>query len=213
MTDLRARVLAHTVEASPWLCPELSLRLITHDCPLWYKTEDDVNAMGWDTPYWAFAWPGGQSLARHLLDHPSLVRGRRVLDLGAGGAVEAIAALRAGAASVVAVDIDPVAAAAASLNAERNGVSLAVDTRDLLGEDLDCEVLLLGDMFYDADLSARLLGWLAGQRSRGVEVVLGDPDRGNVPGDAVELLATYLAPFGTDVRGNDLRPARVARLR
>jgi predicted nicotinamide N-methyase len=213
VSDLRARVLEHTVEAAPWLCPELPLRLITHDCPLWYKTEDDVLAMGWDTPYWAFAWPGGQGLARHLLDHPALVRGRRVVDLGAGGAVEGIAAMRAGAASVRAVDIDPVAAAAAALNAARNGVALAVETRDVVGESIDCDVLLLGDMFYDAEFSARLLGWLRAVRAAGTEVLLGDPDRGNVPADAVEVLATHLAPFGTDVRGNDLRPARVARLR
>lgn len=213
MSDLRARVLAHTVEARPWLCPELALRLITHECPLWYKSEDDVNAMGWDTPYWAFAWPGGQALARHLLDHPELVRAKRVVDLGAGGAVEGIAAMRAGAAWVRAVDVDPVAAAAAAINAERNGVSLAVETRDVVGAPIDCDVLLLGDMFYDADFSARLLAWLRGVRAAGAEVLLGDPDRGNVPAEAVEVLATYLAPFGTDVRGNDLRPARVARLR
>lgn len=213
MSAHRDRVLAHTVEAAPWLCPELTLRLITHECPLWYKTEDDVHALGWETPYWAFAWPGGQALARYLLDHPEAVRGRRVVDLGSGGAVEGIAAMRAGAAAVRAVDLDPVAAAAAALNAARNGVTLETVTGDGVGGAVAGEVLLLGDMFYDAEFSARLLGWLRTVRARGVEVLLGDPDRGNVPADAVEPLATHLAPFGTDVRGNDLRPARVCRLR
>jgi predicted nicotinamide N-methyase len=207
--------MAHTVEARPWLCPEFALRLITHECPLWYRTEDDLHAMGWHTPYWAFAWPGGQALARYLLDHPDCVRGARVLDLGAGGALEGLAALRAGAASVRALDIDPVASVAATINAERNGVSLRVETRDGLGgaPDGDIDVILLGDMFYDPEFSTRLLGWLRAARARGVEVLLGDPDRGNVPTDAVDELGVYLAPFGTDVRGYDLRPARVARLR
>jgi predicted nicotinamide N-methyase len=207
---LRARVLTHTVEARPWLCPEIPLRLITHACPLWYKSEDDVLAMGWDTPYWAFAWPGGQCLARHLLDHPELVRAKRVIAVGGGGAIEGIAALRAGAASVLSADIDPVASVAAELNAGLSGVALTTTGDDLVGRALDCDVVLLGDMFYDADLSSTLLAWLRGVRAM---VLLGDPDRGNVPGDAVETLATHLAPFGTDVRGHDLRPARVARLR
>lgn len=213
MSELRARVMAHTVEARPWLCPELPLRLITHECPLWYKTEDDVLAMGWDTPYWAFAWPGGQCLARHLLDHPEAVRAKRVLAVGGGGAVEGIAALRAGAASVLSADIDPVAGVAAGINAGLSGVALSTTGDDLVGRAVDCDVVLLGDMFYDAELSATLLAWLRGVRAAGVEVLLGDPDRGNVPGDAVETLATHLAPFGTDVRGHDLRTARVARLR
>lgn len=213
MSELRARVLAHTVEATPWLCPELPMRLITHECPLWYRSEDDVHAMGWDTPYWAFAWPGGQSLARHLLDHPTLVRDRTVVDFGGGGGVEALAALRAGARHVTLTDLDPVALVAAALNADRNGVALDLRGDDVLGTPLEADVLLAGDMFYDAEFAARALAWMRMLAARGVLVLLGDPNRGNVPDDAVETLAMYEAPFGTDVRGNDLRATRVARVK
>lgn len=213
MSDLRARVLAHTVEAAPWLCPELTMRLITHECPLWYRTEEEVVALGWSTPYWAFAWPGGQALARYLLDNPACVRGLDVVDFGGGGGVEALAAMRAGARRVTLTDLDAVALEAATLNAARNDVAITCVGDDMLGRDLDADVLLAGDMFYDAELAAQALAWMRRLAARGVLVLLGDPNRGNVPDEAVETLAVYEAPFGTDVRGNDLRATRVARVR
>jgi predicted nicotinamide N-methyase len=211
--ECEARVREHAVTARPWLCPEVAMRLITHECPLWYRSEDDVHAMGWETPFWAFAWPGGQSLARHLLDHPSIVAGKTVLDFGAGGAVEGIAARMAGARRVIASDIDPVAAVAMEVNAALNGVSLEVTTDDLIGRDDPAwEVVLAGDMFYDAELSARALDWLAALARRGAVVLLGDPGRGNIPEARVEAVAWYEAPFDTDVRGLHLRKTLVGRV-
>lgn len=207
------RVMESTVEARPWLVPEVPMRLITHECPLWYRTEDDVHAMGWETPYWAFAWPGGQALARHVLDHPEVVRGRTVLDFGGGGAVEGVAAVLAGARAVLSADIDPVAAVAAEVNASLAGVRVETTTEDLVGRDEGWEVVLAGDMFYDEGLAARVLAWLGGLARRGALVLLGDPSRGNVPDDAAETLAWYDAPFDTDVRGTHLRRTRVARVR
>ena len=212
--DFAARVREHTVTARPWLCPEVAMRLITHECPLWYRSEDDVHAMGWETPFWAFAWPGGQSLARHLLDHPALVAGKTVLDFGAGGAVEGIAAMMAGARRVIASDIDPVAAVAMEVNAALNGVALEVTTEDLIGRDDPAwEVVLAGDMFYDAELAVRVLDWLAALARRGATVLLGDPGRGNVPAARVEAAAWYEAPFDTDVRGLHLRRTMIGRVR
>lgn len=208
------RVMEHTVAARPWLCPEVEMRLITHETPMWSMREEEVHAMGWETPFWAFAWPGGQSLARHLLDHPSLVAGRTVLDFGAGGAVEGIAAMKAGARRVIASDIDPVAVVSMEVNAALNGVSLECTVDDLIGRDDPAwEVVLAGDMFYDAELSERVLGWLSGLARRGALVLLGDPGRGNVPEQSVEPVAWFDAPFDTDVRGLHLRRTQVARVR
>lgn len=208
------RVWDYTVTARPWMCPEIEMRLITHECRLWSMREEEVHAMGWETPYWAFAWPGGQSLARHILDHPSLVAGRTVLDFGGGGAVEGIAALKAGAKRVIASDIDPVAAVAMEVNASLNGVSIEVTTDDLIGrDDPSWEVVLAGDMFYDSELSERVLAWLSSLARRGALVLLGDPGRGNVPEERVEPLEWYDAPFDTDVRGLHLRRALVAKVR
>lgn len=214
MTDARVRrVLDHTVVARPWMCPEIAMRLITHECPLWLAREEDVHAMGWETPYWAFAWPGGQALARYVLDHPELVRGRTVLDFGAGGAVEGIAACMAGARRVLASDIDAVAELAMRENAKMNGVVLETTTDDLVGvDDPAWDVVLAGDVFYDAEFSARVLAWLASLARRGATVLLGDPHRGNVPSERVEVLWECDAPFDTDVRGLHLKRAQVARV-
>ncbi len=212
--EARRRVWDHTVTARPWMCPEIEMRLITHECRLWSMREEEVHAMGWETPYWAFAWPGGQSLARHILDHRELVAGRTVLDFGAGGAVEGIAALKAGAKRVIASDIDPVAAFAMEANATLNHVSLEVTTDDLIGrDDPSWEVVLAGDMFYDSELSERVLAWLSSLTRRGALVLLGDPGRGNVPEERVEPVGWYDAPFDTDVRGLHLRRALVAKVR
>lgn len=214
MSDHEARIRAHTEVTAPWLCPELAMHLITHTSKLWYLTEDQVHAMGWDTPYWGFAWPGGQSLARHLLDHPSLVAGRTVLDFGAGGAIEGLAAMRCGARRVLCTDIDPMAMTAIDLNAALNNVTLERTTDDVIGRDDPAwEVVLAGDVFYEPEFSTRVFAWLAGLARRGALVLLGDPYRGNVPDAGVEVLGHYDASFDTDPRGEHLRRAQVARVR
>lgn len=198
-------ILQHTVVARPPLVPELALRLVTDACALWRAGEAELARLGLPEPYWAFAWPGGQALARLLLDRPALVRGRRVLDFGSGCAVEAIAALRAGAADALAADIDPWAAEAAHLNATLNGVSLETTTEDLVGADHGWDVVLVGDVFYEARFAARLQTWLEGLARRGAQVLVGDPSRGFFARDRAELVAEYDAPADVDVGGLYLR--------
>jgi len=197
----------------PFLCPEVPLHLITEACSLWRATERELAVVGWPEPYWAFAWAGGQALARHLLDRSEVVQGRSVLDFGAGGGVEAIAARLAGARSVLASDLDPVAVTAIALNAALSGTSVETTTEDLLGRDLGWDVVLVGDVCYDPALSTRLFAWLGPLAERGATVLIGDPGRGNVPLDRVEAVAVYDAPSDVDVRGRYLRATTVYRLR
>jgi predicted nicotinamide N-methyase len=134
------------------------------------------------TPFWANAWAGGQALARYVLDHPRVVAGRRVLDVGCGSGLVAIAAAKAGAARVTANDIDPYALGAVALNARANGVSVVVDEGDLLdGDGGDAEVILAGDAFYAPELAGRMLGFLRRAAARGARILVGDPDRGHMP--------------------------------
>lgn len=205
-------VLAHTVVARPPLVPELPLRLVTEACPLWKATEAELEKLGLPEPFWAFAWPGGQALARHLLDHPDLARGRKALDFGSGCALEAIAAARAGAALVLAADLDPLAGEAARVNAALNSVSLETTTRDLVGADDGWDLVLVGDMFYEAGLADRIAAWLAGLARRGATVLVGDPGRGFFDASKAERVAEYDAPADVDVAGLYRRATAVYRL-
>ncbi len=191
--------------AAPFLVPELKLWLLPPDAPSWHAV--DPSSLG--MPYWAFAWPGGQVLARYLLDHPEVVRGKRVLDFGSGCALEGIAAKWAGAREVVCADIDAVAAELAVQNAKLNGVELVVTTEDLIGRALDFDVVLAGDACYSKELSARVVPWL---RSSKAVVLFGDPLR--VPGalDDAQRLATYDASFDGDPRGLTTWPTHVLQL-
>ena len=191
---------------APFLVPELKLWLLPPDAPSWHGTPD-THGM----PYWAFAWPGGQVLARYVLDHPEVVRGKRVVDFGSGCALEGIAAMRAGAASVLCADIDDVANAFALKNAALNGVRLEVTGEDLLMHaPPEVDLMLVGDACYSPELAARLLPWL---RAAHAEVLIGDPLR--VPGvlDDAAVLATYEASFDGDPRGLTRWPTHVLRLK
>lgn len=155
-------------------------------------------------PYWAFVWGGGLALARHVLDRPEVVAGRRVLDLGSGSGLVAIAAMRAGAASVLAVDVDPRAAVAVRLNAELNAVEVGAATADLLDGPAPegIEIVLAGDLFYEAALAERTLGFLRRCRAAGMEVLIGDPGRKTLPVEALEQVGA--APdrdFGGEAEG------------
>jgi predicted nicotinamide N-methyase len=208
--DLEARIQRETVVTTTPLVPELSLHLITHDCRLWHAREEDAAEAGLPEPYWAFAWPGGQALARHVLDHPHLVRGRRVLDFGSGSAVEGLAALLAGAASVTAADLDPVAAVAARLNARLNGIEqLETSTYDLLGTTPDAEVVLAGDVFYDRDLARLGKQWLETLHRRGRTVLIGDPSRGFLDLGGLVPVASYRAGADGDVTGREWKETGV----
>jgi predicted nicotinamide N-methyase len=206
---IRRLISMHTLVAVPPLVPELRLHLLTEQCPLWRAGEKEAAAAGLVDPYWAFAWPGGQALARHVLDHPEIVRGKRVLDLGAGGAIEAIAALRAGAASALAADIDRIATAAALLNAGLNGVRLEATSADLLGTDVDADVILAGDVFYERDLAERALRWLREAAGRGAFVLIADPSRGYLDAASLRRVAVYDAPYDGEVVSPTLRPTAI----
>jgi predicted nicotinamide N-methyase len=202
----------HPLEAelevhSPFLCGELKLWLLPPTAKSWHAADADALGM----PYWAFAWPGGQVLARYLLDHPEEVRGKRVLDFASGCAIEGIAAAKAGA-TVRCADLDPLAARLALRNAELNGVRLETTTDDLIGSTLPVDVILAGDACYSPELAARVVPWLTAQARRGVRVLVGDPLR--VPGvlDAATRLATCEASFDGDPRGLTRWPTHVLRL-
>jgi predicted nicotinamide N-methyase len=207
----RERILEHTKIAPARLCPEIRLHLVTAECPLWRASEDEAARAGLVEPYWAFSWAGGQALARYVLDHPEPFRGKRVLDFGAGGAVEAIAAAMVGA-RVVAADIDPMAAEAALLNAELARVELDTTTVDVVGRPGDAwDVVLAGDVFYGTEMANQVAAWFDALARQGVSVYVGDPARGFLDTSPLELLAHYDAPTDYDADGSFLRPASVFR--
>jgi predicted nicotinamide N-methyase len=190
---------------APTLVPELPLHLLTHEAPE-YALSPEVLGL-W--PYWAVAWPGGQVLARWLLDNPEWVRGRAVLDFGAGGAVEGLAALRAGARSVCCADVDPMAAVVAGRNAALHGLRVSTTTADLVGQAVDCEVLIAGDVTFEAELTLRVVRWLEQLAGQGVVVLLGEAGRVSLPSAHWRCLDERPAPFDGDVRALTWWPCRV----
>jgi predicted nicotinamide N-methyase len=212
MTHPAEFVRANTQLVSPPLVPEIKLHLATEVLPLWRLTEEELAQQGVPPPYWAFAWAGGQALARYLIDNPELVRGRTVLDFGAGSGLVAIAALRAGAASALAADIDAFAAAATALNADANGVVAQTTTDDLIGGAIGWDVILVGDMCYERPLAERLLAWLKTAATGGTLVLLGDPGRSYFPKDGLEKLIGYGVAVSRDLEDREIRDTGVYRL-
>jgi predicted nicotinamide N-methyase len=194
---------------APPLVPEITLYLATEVVPLWHATEEELVKIGVPPPYWAFAWAGGQALARYILDHSELVRGKRVLDIGAGSGLVGIAACKAGAAHVLAADIDAFSCAAIRLNAAANGCDVAVTQDDLIGTRGDWEVILVGDLFYERPLAERLLAWLT---PLDILALLGDPGRNYFPKTQVEKLASYSVQTSRDLEDRDIRDTGVYRL-
>ena len=182
--------------------PELRLHLAEDIEALWRVTGEDR-----PPPYWAFAWLGGQALARYVLDHPAEVAGQRVLDLATGSGLVALAAARSGAASVTAVDIDDRSAAAVGINADLNGLYVDVVLADLLdGPPPDVDVILAGDVCYDRDMTPRVLGWLSGFPGR---VLLGDPGRAYLPQTGFVEVASYDVPTTRALEGVEVKRVRV----
>ena len=200
---------ANAVLEAPPLVPEICLYLASEVVPLWRKTEEELAAIGVPPPYWAFAWAGGQALARYVLDNPAIVRGKRVLDLGAGSGLVGIAAAKAGAADVLSADIDSFACAAARLNAAANGCAIATTTQDRIGTQSDRDVILVGDLFYERPLATRLLAWL---NTTSADVFLGDPGRSYFPRQGVERLALYNVPTTRELEDREIRETGVFRL-
>jgi len=211
-TEVRKKrfILENTRVVEPLLCPEIKLRLITPECPLWKASEQDVAAIPVASPYWGFCWAGGQGLARYILDRVESVAGKRVFVFGAGCGIEAIAAAMADADFVLACDIDPVAIEAVKLNAILNNVSLEVTSENYLGAQLiGFDVLLAGDMFYDRGFAEESMAWLRLLAKRGVSIFLGDPLRGNLSGDSLVRVATYRAPADVDLDGKYLQETAI----
>ncbi len=192
--------------------PEIVLHLADEAHDLWHRTEEQLQEIGLPPPFWAFAWAGGQGLARYLLDHPETVAGKRVLDFASGSGLVAIAAAKAGAASVEASDVDPFCAAAVALNAAQNDVAIAYSQADLVGTAGPWDVVLAGDVFYDRELAARVAPWFAGLAARGTTVLVGDPGRSYLPKTGLEALATYQVPVTRALEDAEVKRTTVWRL-
>ena len=192
--------------------PEISLYVADEAVPLWQKTEEELGEMGLPPPFWAFAWAGGQALERYILDHPEIVRGKRVLDLACGSGLVAIAAMKAGAASAVANDIDRFAIPAVALNATANGVDVETETSDRLDPAIALEsfgTVLAGDIFYERDTAARAHAFLERMRAQGATVLVGDPGRSYLPKDRMAALAEYEVPVIRDLEDAEIKRTRV----
>ncbi|HEY0107078.1 MAG TPA: 50S ribosomal protein L11 methyltransferase [Rhizomicrobium sp.] len=212
MTQASDFIRANTTLMAPPLVPEILLHLASEVVPLWRLTEDELEAQGVPPPYWAFAWAGGQALARYVLDHPKVVRGLDVLDFGSGSGLVAIAAAKAGAERILAADVDPFAHAAIKLNAIANSAILGATTADLIGSDGNWRVILVGDMCYERPLAERLLAWLTDRAMHGAAVFLGDPGRSYFPKGGVEKLQTYRVQTTRDLEDREIRETSVYRL-
>jgi predicted nicotinamide N-methyase len=192
--------------------PEVRLYL-AEDAIVWWARMEAAAGRSLPAPYWASAWAGGQALARHLLDHPEIAAGRKVLDLAAGSGLVAIAAALAGADQVVANDIDPYAVAAVAVNARANGVTVTATGDDLLGSDVHTDLLVAGDVLYSPTMAARVLPFLRRAAGRGVEVLVGDPGRGHLPAGGMAVVATYEVPTTEPFVDSPVRRVQVLRPR
>jgi predicted nicotinamide N-methyase len=196
----------NTAIAAPPLVPEIRLHLATEITPIWQATEESLARSGLPPPFWAFAWAGGQAVARYLLDHREEVAGRCVLDFGAGSGLVAIAAAIAGAAFVLAAEIDHFAAAAIAANAALNEVAVTVTTADVIETaDPRWEVVTAGDVCYERPMADRVTAWLRRLAGRGPLVLLGDPGRAYLPADGLRERARYLVPTSRDLENRDNR--------
>ena len=196
----------NTAITVPPLVPEIRLYLAKEVTPIWLATEETLARSGLPPPFWAFAWAGGQALARYLLDHPAVVAGRSMLDFGAGSGLVAIAAAKAGAVSVVAAEIDNFAAVAIAANAALNDVEITVQTADLLDTvNSGWDIVTAGDVCYERPMADRVTGWLRMLAARGVLVLLGDPGRAYLPDGALIERARYVVPTSREIEDGEYR--------
>ena len=212
-TDPEVFIRDNTDVLSPPHVPEVRLRLATEAHDLWLKTEEELQEIGLPPPFWAFAWAGGQGLARHILDHPALGTGKSVLDFASGSGLVGIAARLSGASSVLAADIDPWSEAAVRLNAILNGVDLIHTAENMIGRDEGWEVVLAGDVFYDRGFTDVLIPWLSTLAARGAMVLVGDPGRAYCPRERMEALATYTVPVTRALEDSEVKKTTVWRFR
>jgi len=199
------------------LAPEICLHLAEESLPIWRKTEEELGLINVPPPYWAFAWAGGQALARYILDNSVAVAGAHVLDLGSGSGLTAIAAMRAGARRVLAADIDALALAAIDLNAAANSVAVEATREDLLaampndvGRGFD--VVLVGDLFYERTLADRVLVYIESARANGADILVGDPRRSYFPKERFRQVMEYAVPVTRELEDAEIKRAAVWRL-
>lgn len=213
-SDPEEFVLNNTRLMIPPLVPEIMLRLASELDPIWKLTEEELQEKGVPPPYWAFAWAGGQALARYILDNPEIVKGKRVLDFASGSGIVAIAAMKAGAMSARAVDIDAFACKAAELNGVENDVDVWVRMEDVVGRPNDgWDVILAGDIYYEKPLADRVEAWMRDLAADGATVLIGDPGRAYLPKDTMEKLATYEVETTRELEDMEIRRSCVWRFK
>ncbi len=212
-TDPETFIRANTSLLAPPHVPEIQLYLASEAHELWLKTEEELEAIGLPPPFWAFAWAGGQGLARYVLDHPETVKGKRILDFASGSGLVGIAASQAGAAKVTAADIDPWSQTAVQLNAAANSVSLDFNETDLIGQNVDADVVLAGDVFYDKSFAGALVPWFETLAAEGKDVLVGDPGRTYLPKDRLEFCAVYEVPVTRALEDSEVKKTTVWRFR
>lgn len=210
--DREAFIRAHTRLLPVPHAPEIALHVAEEATELWQKTEDELAVIGLPPPFWAFAWAGGQALARYLLDNPQIVAGRRMLDFASGSGLVAIAAAKAGAGPVDACDIDAFAATAIAINSAANGVVVTPRCDDLIGRDEGWDVICAGDVCYEREMAERVIAWLDGLSARGATVLIGDPGRSYLPRERLEALATYEVPVTRALEDAEIKRSSVWRL-
>jgi predicted nicotinamide N-methyase len=210
-TDPVRFILENTSVLAPPHVPEIRLHLADEAHDLWLKTEEELEQIGLPPPFWAFAWAGGQGLARYVLDHPGMTAGKRIVDFACGSGLVAIAAAGAGAGPVLAVDVDPWAGTAVALNSRLNDVGVAFTHTDIIGAPLDADVLLAGDVFYDKSFAERLIPWFEALAASGVIVIVGDPGRAYCPRDRMQALATYQVPVTRALEDAEVKKTTVWR--
>jgi predicted nicotinamide N-methyase len=213
--DPETFIRTNTALETPVMVPEFRLWLATEYVPIWQATEAWLEEQNVDPPYWAFCWPGGQAIARFLLDNPDHVRGKTVLDFAAGSGVSSMAAARAGAASVIANDIDALSLVAARLNAVENALTVGTSAEDwLAGPEAmpPADVVIAGDVCYEREMSVRALAWLRGHANAGRLVLLGDPGRNYFSAQGLEELARYDIPTSLQLENRGMRETVVWRV-
>ena len=206
-------VRANTRLRSVALVPELRVYQASEPIGVWQRTERAAGRTGLDPPFWAFAWAGGQALARYALDHPAFVTGKRALDFASGSGLVAIAAAKAGAAKIEASDIDAFAVAAIEANAAENGVLIVPRLENLIGADEGWEVVLAGDIAYEKDLAGAATEWLASLAGRGATVLIGDPRRSYLPLNRLDCVIEYAVPVTRELEDSEIKRTGVFRFR
>ena len=211
MIDHAAFIRQHTQLMPVPLVPEIKLYLAHEAIPIWQKTEEQLGEMGLPPPFWAFAWAGGQALARYILDHREIVRGRHVFDLASGSGLVGIAALKAGAASVLAADIDAFSIAAIAINAQANDCEMKSTNCDVLSEvPQSFDVILVGDLFYERETAHRCMAYLHQSRA---DILIGDPGRSYLPKELLVSVAHYQVPVTRELEDSEFKQTDVWRLR